>query len=670
MKKYFSFLKTKKYYFLIFLVFIALLLVLPRITVAVNGVPSIPTASSQPAPAQPAAESSSWWDSINPFSWFKDALASITNGLLFAMALLPLVLSAVLADICTVLFKFFLDMTTGGNLSYTANSAVKIGWPLVRDLANMVIVLGFVIIGVATALRVKEYEAKQLLSKLIIVALFVNFSLLICGVVIDISNILVNFFAQVGDLSDFGKFFNNSGINMVLDLAKNITKDNPIAFLVKSLSIVVFNLVLVAVLSLYTLLFAFRVVAIWLLVILAPLAFVFSVFPATRKFYEMWINNFIQWCFIGVPATFFLYLAHQSMAELTKTPVTFESLGTFSQSLTNFASLIVPAIFLIMGFLMTIQASSALAGGGLVKWAGGKAKMGGMALGRAVGVNTEKAWKATGGKLAGSLGNKMQGLGKGSTSKIGQNAGWLADKVIGGGLRAAADPRATVDKRRSALGRLADKAGLRPDFTQVTADSKRVEERAKTFAIGWDYSKEEKQKIRNLSLHGTGVDQAAAMNTVIEKKDINDTFDGNLALASQKIEEASKFGGGSSSSLRKKVAQFAPAMQAENTPVWNKIKTQHPGWTDNKAKHEAVVIAAAKMPEDSLDMDLADSIDHIVIRDMGPRMTRRKKEAFKRNTIDAIQHKIDAIRTANPAGYATDSEYVSSANKLLSLRNL
>jgi len=342
-----------------------------------------PNPPAQPAATStPATESKSWYSNLNPLTWLKDAAATAANALIFAFALFPLILSAVLSDICAVLFKFFLLITTGGGVSYTGNPAVKVGWPLVRDLANMIIVLGFVIIGVATALRVREYEAKQLLGKLIIVALFVNFSLLICGVVIDASNILINFFAGLGDLSDYGKFFNSSAIKTVIDIAMNVNKDNPVAFLIKALSVVVFNLLLVVVISLYTFLFAFRIVAIWLLVILSPLAFVLSVFPATRKFYEMWINNFIQWCFVGVPATFFLYLAHTmqgTMAKMTE-KLSFASFGEFSQSLTGFASLVVPAVFLIMGFLMTIQASSALAGGGLIRWAGDKSKKGGMAL--------------------------------------------------------------------------------------------------------------------------------------------------------------------------------------------------------------------------------------------------------------------------------------------------
>ena len=66
------------------------------------------------------------------------------------------------------------------------------GWIAVKGLGNMLIVLGFVIVGIATALRIRDYEAKKLLWPLIAIALLINFSGLFCGLIIDAANLIMN----------------------------------------------------------------------------------------------------------------------------------------------------------------------------------------------------------------------------------------------------------------------------------------------------------------------------------------------------------------------------------------------------------------------------------------------------------------------------------------------
>ncbi|GAI30419.1 unnamed protein product, partial [marine sediment metagenome] len=59
---------------------------------------------------------------------------------------------------------------------------------------NMLLVLILVYIAIATILRLAGYETKKLLITFIIVALLVNFSPVICGLIVDASNIVMNFF--------------------------------------------------------------------------------------------------------------------------------------------------------------------------------------------------------------------------------------------------------------------------------------------------------------------------------------------------------------------------------------------------------------------------------------------------------------------------------------------
>ena len=66
---------------------------------------------------------------------------------------------------------------------------VTVAWELLRDLANVFLVFLTVFIGLATIVGNTKYGAKQLLFRVILAALFVNFSITIAKVVIDVSNV-------------------------------------------------------------------------------------------------------------------------------------------------------------------------------------------------------------------------------------------------------------------------------------------------------------------------------------------------------------------------------------------------------------------------------------------------------------------------------------------------
>ena len=63
-------------------------------------------------------------------------------------------------------------------------------WAILRDLGNLIIIFVLLVIGIATILRYTSYGYKQLLMKLIVVALLLNFSLFFTKFIVDIGNIL------------------------------------------------------------------------------------------------------------------------------------------------------------------------------------------------------------------------------------------------------------------------------------------------------------------------------------------------------------------------------------------------------------------------------------------------------------------------------------------------
>jgi len=184
---------------------------------------------------------------------------------------------------------------TGG---YTKNQFVMEGWTIVRDLVNMFFIIIMVAIGIATILRIKEYEIKKLLPKTIIIAVLINFTPVICGIIIDGANILTNFFLSAGTRGAGAIINGIEGPQSSLGtLAKQFWAAirsfdwQDTAYTVfKMLITTTFNWLAAFILIMLFVLFLMRYLILWMLVILSPLAFFSYILPATRKIWKICTN--------------------------------------------------------------------------------------------------------------------------------------------------------------------------------------------------------------------------------------------------------------------------------------------------------------------------------------------------------------------------------------------
>lgn len=245
-------------------------------------------------------------------------LTTSASKILVGIAVLLLQIPLVVANTFLLVTSYFLKTVTGSDfisLSYTKldNPIINAGWTATSSLANMMIVIALLVIGIATILRYENYQAKKTLPTLIIVALLINFSPVICGVIVDAANILMNFFLADHAANVTSTFYNNfSQQDEALKSWWSNTwsnADTTLAPLATSVTLIIFEVIASFVFFIFAILFLVRYVAIWILVILSPLAFAAYILPATKKYATQWWNYFIQWCFIGTTAAFFIYLA-------------------------------------------------------------------------------------------------------------------------------------------------------------------------------------------------------------------------------------------------------------------------------------------------------------------------------------------------------------------------
>ncbi len=279
---------------------------------------------------------------------------------------IPLIFSAIFSFIAGTLLNVIIAFSIEG-VRYTStvfaeNPAVSTGWPIVRNFANMLIVVALIVIALATILRFKNYEAKQLLAKLIIAALLINFSLVICGIVIDASNIIMKGFLKkpntsVVDLTAVEKI---PGLLSPVN-GKDGKVESPPFYAARIFGNVFFNMMKGIVGFLYVFLFLFRIIALWILVILSPLALACYVLPYTKTMvFDKWLSNFLEWCFIGIFGALFLHignLTNDAMINLKDLKLSGNSYG-----LSSLFTFFVPGMFLVIGFIFSLQLSAMGAG--------------------------------------------------------------------------------------------------------------------------------------------------------------------------------------------------------------------------------------------------------------------------------------------------------------------
>jgi hypothetical protein len=277
------------------------------------------------------------------------------------IVIIPLSIFALVSGFgATLAGELLLYITSGKAVPYSytnpdTNELLKIGLDITRPFANVIIVIFLVVIALSIALRVEGYGTKKTFFKLILVALLVNFTTVFMGLIVDASNIIVNYFLQAM----------GAGWNGVVEKAVETVKSllpsnrswtsyfnigNQIELIGKVLSLTVGNVILMLILGLWSLVFILRYVAIWFLVILSPLAFVFSILPATNGLWKQWYDNFIAWVLVGVNASFFLYIADRFALAVNSMPL--EETNIIGATIKS----ILPIIFYCVSFIFTLSA--------------------------------------------------------------------------------------------------------------------------------------------------------------------------------------------------------------------------------------------------------------------------------------------------------------------------
>ena len=186
------------------------------------------------------------------------------------------------------------------------NSGTMEAWGIVRNIANVLFVLlfMFVIFSQLTGIGIDNYGIKKILPKLIIVAILINLSYVLCELAIDVSNIagvgindlLSNAAGEVGYGSggSTGATVAATGVSLALagGGAYLWVVLNPLGIVALGLAVLGIVITIVVALVFLYLILIIREAGIILLVVISPIAIACYLLPNTEKTYKKWFDLF------------------------------------------------------------------------------------------------------------------------------------------------------------------------------------------------------------------------------------------------------------------------------------------------------------------------------------------------------------------------------------------
>lgn len=383
----------------------------------------------------------------------------------FLIGKLCLGIAFIISWICGVFIgieAYFVGFVLNLNSGVFESFIVKTGFSVSLSLANLGFVFGIIVIAIATILRNQTYGIKQILWKLVVMAILVNFGLVIMSTIFNFTDQFTNYFLNQispATIDSSGKVVSTNYNNFASDLAgafnpqqNFLPQENKAAsttlanvgtdfgkLLVPILSLgftVASLIVIIITLAVFAVMLLIRYVYIAVLAVLLPFAWMLWVFPKTKDNFDKWWSEFIRWTIFAPIVLFFLWLALNTAHGLSVGAPDFTSPGPDGKD--SFWVFLVPIVKSLLNeiVLVGLMVGGMIAANSLgIK--GAKEALGAMNnVGKAVG-----SYAARQGRKAGRAGYQKIGGEKITTA--------MQEGRLGGGLkRIAQKPFENVPGRR------------------------------------------------------------------------------------------------------------------------------------------------------------------------------------------------------------------------------
>lgn len=232
----------------------------------------------------------------------------VGNAIVHAFSSLLFWIASLFIRLAVFILSFIIEIA--GYNGFIDARAVNYGWVMVRDLANMFFVVVLLLIAFGTILGIEQYEWKKLLVKLIFAAILVNFSRIICALIIDVAQVIMITFVNAIAATAGGNFINAFSLEKVLQISRQDGAEVGAGeVFIASVAAVGFSVAAMAIMAVFLVILLGRMITLWVAIVFSPIAFVLNVIPQTNKYASQWWSEFNNNVIVGPVVVFFLWLS-------------------------------------------------------------------------------------------------------------------------------------------------------------------------------------------------------------------------------------------------------------------------------------------------------------------------------------------------------------------------
>ena len=263
--------------------------------------------------------------------------------------------------------------------SFITHPTVKMGWEVVRNLANTGLIAIMLVVAFGTMFGVSKVSWQKQVPRIIIAAIAVNFSRLITGIFIDIGQVIMNAFVNALQQVGYANFFEMLQIRNYQTLNANpdgLAAGAATAVLMTSLFALIQGLIALVVIAIIFVVLVYRIVVLWVVVIMSPAAFAAGaaqgMLSKAGGMYSQWWDKLTAAVMLGPILAFFLWLSLAATSsgltdgfdpegklveDVTTSPIVNES-----ECLNNILTYVIGIALLLAGLEIASQTAGALGG--------------------------------------------------------------------------------------------------------------------------------------------------------------------------------------------------------------------------------------------------------------------------------------------------------------------
>ncbi|MDE1875016.1 MAG: hypothetical protein KGH68_03055 [Patescibacteria group bacterium] len=262
------------------------------------------------------------------------AWSSISSVLVSLYEIIVLPIAAFVLYLVGMLMDSAITLSINTAYIFSLSPAVNLGWVIIRDIANICFIFILIYISITTIVQGTNanFGIKNMLTKVIIAAILINFSLFFTKVIVDVSNVFGNWLyggvektlvvnttngSPTNHTSLSGLIATRLGIAGFWSATPNangsswLTSDFITVFL--RLAVV---LIAIYIFAYVTILFLARAIEILFLLVFSPIGFMGEVLPQIKKYADEWWSELSKAAIFPIAFLLMLYISLQFINSL------------------------------------------------------------------------------------------------------------------------------------------------------------------------------------------------------------------------------------------------------------------------------------------------------------------------------------------------------------------